>query len=101
MVKINEEGCVGCGMCESMCPDGFEMVDMVAKVKDKNADCIEKAARACPRQVIMLDDGDGTPQQAHPGFGQGRGMGSGRGMGQGRGQGMGRGQGGGMGRRRG
>ena len=98
MVKINETGCAGCGICANLCPQGFEMVDRIAKVRDGSADCVKSAASACPRGVIMLDDGENISQSNQPGIGQGRGMGGGQGTG--RGRGMGRNQGSGKGRGR-
>ena len=54
MVKINKEKCLGCGVCESVCPKGFEMVDGKAEIKDKNADCINEAVSACPVDAIII-----------------------------------------------
>ena len=100
MARINESGCVGCGICASICPDGIEIVNRIAKIKDDNADCLKAAATSCPRQVIILDD-NGS-QSEPPAMSQGRGMGGGQGggMGSGHGGGMGRGRGQGMGRGR-
>ena len=104
MVKINEAGCAGCGLCASLCPQGFEMVDRIAKVRDASVDCIKSAASACPRDVIILDDAENISQSNQLGISQGRSMGGGRGMGSGqgtgRGRGMGRNQGSGKGRGR-
>ncbi|MCD6478042.1 MAG: ferredoxin [Candidatus Aenigmarchaeota archaeon] len=55
MVRIDESKCIGCGVCESICPDGFEVVNGKAKVKNDKAPCIENAARSCPSGAIILD----------------------------------------------
>jgi len=54
MVKVDEEKCIGCGSCEAICPEGFEIVDGKSKAKDKMAQCIEKAANTCPTKAISI-----------------------------------------------
>ena len=86
MVKINEAGCAGCGLCASLCPQGFEMVDRIAKIRDDSVDCIRSVATACPRNVIILDDTQAqSPPPINRGGGQSRGMGQGTGRGRGQG----------------
>ncbi len=51
-----EEGCTSCGLCESICPEVFEMPD-IAIVKDgvdfnQFEDQIKEAAENCPVEVI-------------------------------------------------
>jgi len=100
--KINESKCVGCGVCASICPDGFEMVDGKARVKDWNADCLKDAASACPQNCIIFGDkeesnseDEGFSESAGSGGGRGMGAGMGRGLGAGPRDGRGRGRGGG------
>ena len=55
MYNISPNRCIGCGICESLCPQGVEVFGGVAKVKEvdsKNADCLEKALKACPQKAI-------------------------------------------------
>lgn len=59
---VNEETCVGCGLCADTCPDVFEMNDEnVAKVKadpvpsDAEDSCRE-AAESCPVDAITLEE---------------------------------------------
>ena len=58
---VNEETCVGCGLCADGCPAVFEMVDDVAKViaEDVPADAVaeaKEAAESCPVEAITLKD---------------------------------------------
>jgi len=51
-----EDGCTSCGLCESICPDVFQLED-TAVVKDgvnfsQYEDCIKEAAESCPVEVI-------------------------------------------------
>jgi len=55
IVKIDRSKCVGCGLCQSMCPEGFEMVDGLATTKDANVECVEQAAKSCPVGAIILE----------------------------------------------
>ena len=53
-------GCIGCGMCETVCPDVF-IIDGVAKVVDGatfdgNEESIREAVDMCPVQVIRIED---------------------------------------------
>ena len=58
-VKIDEETCIGCGVCVDTCPDVFELVDDKAKAKvdevpkDLVKSCKE-AAENCPVEAIEL-----------------------------------------------
>ncbi|MCK5772888.1 MAG: ferredoxin [Thermoplasmata archaeon] len=97
MVSINKERCVGCGVCENVCPDGFQIFNGLARVKDENAECIKEAARACPKGAIATEgegvDVNDRPSRLGGGAGRGRGMGGRSGHGQGMGRGKGHGQG--------
>jgi ferredoxin len=53
-VKINKEKCIGCGSCSALCPEGFEMKDGKASVKNQKAKCIKEAAESCPVQAISV-----------------------------------------------
>jgi len=98
MVKIDVSKCIGCGICQNICPEGFEVIRRKAYVRNEKADCIEEAAKACPERAIILSNQDNqTDVSNNQNFSRGRGFG--RGMGRGRGRGKGRGFGRGMGRR--
>jgi len=56
MVKIDENRCVGCGICVNICPQGFKMVNRKAITEDENASCITEAANSCPQGAIILEE---------------------------------------------
>jgi len=55
--KIDEEKCIGCGLCASICPKVFEMKDSkavtIADCKANDDNCKE-AIESCPVQAIEL-----------------------------------------------
>ena len=62
MVKINQEKCVGCGLCVSLCPEVFELGENgKIKVKEgadleKNKEGIQEAKENCPARAIETTD---------------------------------------------
>lgn len=53
MVKVDENKCIGCGTCASVCPEVFEMKDNKAHVKaQKDDDCVKEAIESCPVDAI-------------------------------------------------
>jgi len=55
-VKIDKNRCVGCGICVNICPQGFEILNGKAKIKDENANCIIETADSCPRGAIIIEE---------------------------------------------
>ncbi|MBX5328415.1 MAG: ferredoxin [Candidatus Bathyarchaeota archaeon] len=66
-VTINREGCIGCGVCEALCPEVFKLLEdtkssIVEKyrkgspsegeVDDSLGACVESAKTSCPVEVI-------------------------------------------------
>ena len=99
--QIEENDCVGCGICARECPDGIAVVDGIARIINPIASCLAHAASMCPRGIITDKNNlSGLEKRMGQGGGRGMGQGGGRGMGQGGGRGMGRGGGRGMGRGR-
>jgi len=57
MVSVDEEKCIGCGSCVSICEEVFEMNDeQKAQVKkgaeNSNAECIKEAIDCCAVEAI-------------------------------------------------
>ena len=101
-IKIDKEKCIGCGVCENICPNGFKIVNGKAEIIDENAECVEKAVSSCPTNaIIVIEDKKNSEKDIN--VSQGTNIGAGRrgGMSAGLGHGAGRGMGRGLGVRRG
>ncbi|MDK2886191.1 MAG: ferredoxin [Thermosipho sp. (in: thermotogales)] len=58
-VRVDEASCIGCGVCENLCPDVFKMGDdMKAKVQqpETDLDCARDAADSCPTGAIVVEE---------------------------------------------
>jgi ferredoxin len=58
---VDEDICCGCGPCEEICPQVFEIVDGIAKVKTaivpKDAEkAAVQAKENCPTEAITLEE---------------------------------------------
>lgn len=57
MIKVDQNTCIGCGLCASMCPDVFAMnldgkSEPIAQI---NEDCAKEAVAACPVTAISIE----------------------------------------------
>jgi len=100
--KIDENKCVGCGICANICPEGVEIINGKANIKDENANCLKNASENCPQGAIILEDENEKTelnknfnQEYGQGIGRGQRAGKGRGFGVGPKDGRGQGRGGG------
>jgi ferredoxin len=61
VVEVNQDICIGCGLCATDCPDCFEIKDD-GKSHVKNSSCetcdINEVALNCPVQAITVKDGE-------------------------------------------
>jgi len=60
-LEYNEDKCIGCGMCNDVCPHGvFYVSDNKALITDKDS-CMECGACAmnCPTEAITVNAGTG------------------------------------------
>ena len=54
-IKVDQEKCVGCGMCAGLCPEVFAMTDDgKSKVIGDNISCAKEAADSCPVEAISV-----------------------------------------------
>jgi ferredoxin len=54
---VNEELCIGCGTCESLCPTVFKIEEGKSKVISAecgDCDC-QEAADSCPVSAIIIE----------------------------------------------
>ena len=61
-VKVDENTCVGCGLCESTCPEVFKMNDndiaevIVGEVPAESQASCREAVEGCPADAITLEE---------------------------------------------
>lgn len=58
--KVDPELCTGCGICEDICPDVFEVGDdgtshVINADGCADAGCCEEAADECPEAAISME----------------------------------------------
>lgn len=60
--SIDQDGCIGCGLCADTCPSVFRMTDdaiaevYVTEVSAEDESDAEEASDGCPVSVISLED---------------------------------------------
>lgn len=59
---VDQDACIGCGLCPDICPEVFEMNDdEVAQTKvdvipEASEECAREAAESCPVDAIEIID---------------------------------------------
>ena len=57
-IKVDEQKCIGCGACVSICSKSFEMKNGKAHPKKTEVDkvtCEKEAEESCPVNAISVD----------------------------------------------
>lgn len=59
--SIEESSCIGCGTCEALCPEVFEMTvrdtaQAIGEVVDDAKATVQRAMNMCPVKCIYWDD---------------------------------------------
>ncbi len=57
---VDHELCIGCALCESICPEVFEMGDdglahVIGEVTSDLEDSAEEARESCPTEAITIE----------------------------------------------
>ena len=52
MIEINKEECINCGVCISVCPEGFEYIEGLIKLINGKAKGMGEAISVCPVGAI-------------------------------------------------
>ena len=60
-VRIDQSGCIGCGICADACPEVFGMdagglAEVIAQPNDGNMGAAREAAESCPVSVIIIEE---------------------------------------------
>ena len=56
-LKLNKDKCIGCGACEAIAPDYFQVIGGVcslkkSEVKKEDEESVKEAIECCPTQAI-------------------------------------------------
>ena len=60
MIVRIEDTCTACGMCVDICPEVFDLGDLIAEVitsdiPPESEDAVMEAAEECPVEAIVID----------------------------------------------
>ncbi len=59
-ISIDEETCIGCGVCENLCPQCFKMENGISKIITQECDScdVKEVAENCPVDAILIEQQD-------------------------------------------
>ena len=60
-VEVNKDACIGCGACQSIVPDVFELEDdglacAKGEVTEENKEDVIDASESCPTGAISVEE---------------------------------------------
>lgn len=61
-VRIDKDACIGCGLCNSICPEVFDWDDdgkmktVVGEVPEGLEELVQEAVVSCPTGAIIVED---------------------------------------------
>jgi len=58
MIKVDQNKCSGCGVCEALCPEVFKVEEKSAVINQDWEGCgcdIENAINSCPENAISKE----------------------------------------------
>ncbi|HHW00932.1 MAG TPA: ferredoxin [Clostridiaceae bacterium] len=59
---VDQGLCIGCGLCESLCPEVFRMADdglakaIEGDIPESSEDCAKDAESQCPTEAIKVEE---------------------------------------------
>jgi len=57
-LKVNQDTCIGCGACESICPKFFKLENgkstVIAQPEESDKSAVEEAVKTCPVSAISF-----------------------------------------------
>ena len=62
-IKIDQEGCIGCGSCAVLAPDAFELNTSKVKAEVRKGwekvspENLRRACEVCPVQAVTIEEG--------------------------------------------
>ena len=56
---VDQETCIGCGLCPTICPEVFcmecDVAEVCGEVTDENKDSVQEAVDSCPVSAITME----------------------------------------------
>ena len=81
-IEVNESKCIGCGICEEVCPVGAIVMDLKAHINPDECILCGACVGECPEQALLIGGMEDRPTTPEPidysGTMEGYGRGGGR-----------------------